>query len=58
MFNPQKFIEHSKDNPNIEPEDFTSDPNLLEKVNKEGKLNDVRYEVSTGCVFKASDKDD
>lgn len=58
MFNANKYSEHADDNPNIEPDDFTSDPDLIEKVNKEGKINDVRYEISSGRLFKASDPED
>lgn len=50
MFNPYKYAEHAEENESILGDDFTHESNLLEKINHEGEINDVRYTVSTGCV--------
>jgi hypothetical protein len=54
MFATENYIKHSDENPEILPEDFTNDPDLLEKVEKTGELNNVRYKVSTGCIVDPS----
>jgi predicted nucleic acid-binding Zn finger protein len=50
MFDPKKYAEHAQDNEYILGDDFTKDEDLLEKVNHDGEINDVRYTVSTGCM--------
>jgi hypothetical protein len=51
MFNSNKYIEHANHDENILGDDFTREDDLIEKVNHEGEINDVRYTVSTGCVI-------
>ena len=50
MFKPDRYLEHADESPEIRKEDFTSDKDLVEKVNLQGSINNVRYHVSTGIV--------
>ncbi len=51
MFKKDQYLEHADDSPDFDKDDFiTLDPNLVERVNTEGVLNNVRYHVSTGIV--------
>jgi hypothetical protein len=51
MFKKDQYLEHAEESPDFEEGDFiTLDPNLVERVNREGLLNNVTYHVSTGIV--------
>ena len=56
-FNLQKYLTRNKD-PNTEKylgitsDDFTTDEDLIKLVEKEGKVNNVRYNMESGIVSK------
>lgn len=59
-FNLKKYLKRNKD-PNtdkyldINDDDFIDDDDLVKLVEKDGRINDVRYSVETGIVMKDED---
>lgn len=59
-FNLKKYLRRNKD-PNtdkyldINDDDFIDDDDLVKIVEKDGRINDVRYNVETGIVMKDED---
>lgn len=59
-FNLQKYLTRNKD-PNtdkyldISDDDFTDSDELIKLIEKDGRINNVRYSVETGIVVKDED---